>query len=126
MPTFICHHDGLFFEWSTVVDAPVSAAMSRDEFEQNYLHRFGYEGMRTLPERLARAVANGTSARHSTSLEDMVAGNRAGDDDVEVPLAEIVAYVIAGREEFGLPRINSAQIDEHQLKSDENETGAKE
>lgn len=110
MPTFICHHDGLFFEWSTVVDAPVSAAMSRDEFEQNYLHRFGYEGMRTLPERLARAVANGTSARHSTSLEDMVAGNRAGDNDEAISLGEIMDVVIMGREEFGLPRIERPKI----------------
>lgn len=95
MPRYICHHDGKFFEWSTVVDAPVTHAMTREDFEEHYRFQYGREAMRKLPERVGRAIAHGCSAVPSMSLAELFAGNRAGDDETEATFDEIIAAVNA-------------------------------
>lgn len=103
MPTFIIHRNGLFFEWSTVIDAPVTCAMTREEYEAHYQNMHGLLGMRELPDRLERAVESGTSSRGRSSVEDMVAGNRAGEDESELSFDAVIEMVIDSRTEFGLP-----------------------
>lgn len=94
MPRYICHHDGKFFEWSTVVDAPVTHAMTREEFEEHYRFQYGQSAMSEFPERMRRAIAHGCSARPSPmSLADLFSGNRAGDGETEATFDEIIAAV---------------------------------
>lgn len=66
MPRFVCHHDGKFFEFSTVVESPVSALMTREEFENYYTRTYGELerdnlGALGMKDRMARAEANGVS-----------------------------------------------------------------
>lgn len=89
MGRYICHHDGFFFEWSTVVDAPVTYAMPREEFEQYYREEYGRSRMDDFERRMARAIETGTSA-HGYTLEDVVSGNRAGPDETEATFEQII------------------------------------
>ena len=93
MPKYICHHASKFFEWSTIVDAPVTQAMTREEFEAYYGEQYGGQGLADLPERLDRAVRNGTSSMQPMSLESLVQGNRAGPDKTELKFREIIEQV---------------------------------
>lgn len=97
MPKFIVHHDGRFFEWSEVIDAPTTRAMTRAEFEAYYRDRHGWEGAERLPERLDRAAANGTSAHTPTSAEDLVSINRAGPNETELSFDEVIRLVCTPR-----------------------------
>lgn len=93
MPTFICKLDGLYFEWSTVVDAPVSAGMTLDEFVAYYRDQYGARGLDGLDSRLARVEAAGTSSRMHPSVMDVLKGNRAGEEESEASREEIVAML---------------------------------
>jgi hypothetical protein len=76
-----------------VVDAPVTEAMRRDEFERAYRDQYGRSGLEQLPSRLARAEKFGTSSLDGESLDDLILGNRAGPNEEEVSLAEILRLV---------------------------------
>lgn len=90
MPKLIVHHDGYFFEWSTVTDAPCTTGASRAEFEEYYREQYGEQGARSLPERLDRAIKYGTSSIEPMSVHDLIAGNRAGPNETELSLDEII------------------------------------
>jgi hypothetical protein len=99
MPRFIIHHDGLFFEWSEVVDAPVTRAMSREGFAEYYADRYGPTvAAAMLGDRLDRAVEHGTSAMRPTSAEEMLRGNRAGPGERCLTFDEIIAMVTAAED----------------------------
>lgn len=89
MGRYICHHEGFFFEWSTVVDAPVTYAMPREEFEQFYREEYGRSRMDEFERRMARATETGTSA-HGYTLAEVVSGNRAGPDETEATFEQII------------------------------------
>lgn len=97
MPSFIVHHDGYFFEWSTVSDGPTTHAMTREEFEAYYREEYGREGLATLPDRFARAIKTGTSARDGMSARDLVFGNRAGTREGELPFKKVIELVHSWR-----------------------------
>src|ERR1700732_4679174 len=103
MPRYILHHDGLFFEWSTVVDAPVSPAMTKAEFNVYWLNQHGTQGMTDLEDRLARAESRGCSSHREMSARNCVEGNRAGDREVELSFDEVIDVVKRERPDFGLP-----------------------
>lgn len=93
MGRFLVHHDGKFLEWSTVVDAPVTFGMSPSELRAYVRDRYGSEGVETLDDRMARAVAHGTSCRAPAySFDDIVEGNRAGANETELSRAELVKF----------------------------------
>lgn len=69
-----------YFEWSSVVDAPVTYGMTEDELRAWVRLHYGLVGERELPARLARVEMFGTSAP-GYSLKDILAGNRAGPDE---------------------------------------------
>lgn len=78
----IVHHDGWFFEWSTITDAPRTFGMRREEFESYFREEYGREEFEnSLSDRLDRAVKNGTSLFAKTSAEELIAGNRAGKNE---------------------------------------------
>ena len=89
MPRHIVHYNGLFGEWSTVVDAPVSMLLSREKFTA-YYHRYGDKIVEELPERLARAEKNGTSCYGEESFESLIELNRAGPKESCLTFAQII------------------------------------
>lgn len=107
MAHFIVHHAGAFFEWSTVMDAPVTCAMSRAEFASYYSQEHGAKAARGLALRLDRAVLEGCDAGDGRNAEDCVcgAGNRAGEDEEELSFEEVIALIRSdeSRADFDLP-----------------------
>lgn len=72
--------DDAYVEWSTVVDAPVSSVMTRADV------------LLDDPARVMRCDANGHSATwfEPQTVEQLVAGNRAGDGETELSVEEII------------------------------------
>ena len=89
MGRFIVKQEDFYFEWSAIVDAPVTFGMKLDEFREYYKERYGTEGMEGLQERLDRVGKNGTSSFMSDSAEDEMEANRAGPDECELSCSEI-------------------------------------
>jgi hypothetical protein len=95
MGRFICHLDGKFFEWSTVVDAPVAYLMEEAEFvayqqadhDKHYVEN-------ELPARMARARSKGTSSMLDDSLEALVRGNRAGPGEKTLSFKKLCKYLV--------------------------------
>lgn len=81
MGRYIAEFGGKYLEWSTVVDAPVTYLMDEDELRQHVQEQYGQEGLRVLPERMARVAAQGTSAHDGTSKADLLDYNRAGENE---------------------------------------------
>lgn len=93
MPRYIVRLDGeqgpRYLEWSTIVDAPVTFGMSADEFAEHYRSEYGSDGMRRFPERIQRVIETGISARDGTTVEDLIADNRAGPEEAELSVEEL-------------------------------------
>ena len=77
MPEHILHSKGWFAEWSTVVDGPVVAEISRLEADIMYPY-----------ERVVRAIKHGCSALRVVSLGEVFSGNRAGRNETELSFAD--------------------------------------
>ena len=88
MGRYICHKDGVFFEWSTVVDAPVTYGMTEAEMREH--HKLFYGVGEGVDERIDRAIEKGTSSWTEPSLESLIFHNRAGPDEAEITLDEIM------------------------------------
>lgn len=82
----------IYLEWSTVVDAPVTYAMTREELEEHIREEEGNLGLQELPARLERADRCGASWKDGfrDGAEDTIAGNRAGPNETELTMTEIV------------------------------------
>jgi hypothetical protein len=82
MAHFICkiveENQLWYFEWSTVVDAPITFGMSLEEFKKYYKEEYGRKGMDDLEQRLERVEEKGTSSRIHKSVDDLIDYNRAG------------------------------------------------
>lgn len=79
-----------FLIWSSVVDAPVTLGMTRDELAEYVRGWWGESSMSALPGRIARAERTGTSSRVYESLDDEIACNRAGVDETHLTRDQIV------------------------------------
>ena len=99
---FIIKIEGWYLGWSTVSDSYSTPAMTLDELRTYYAEEFGRRGAEVLPDRLARVEETGTSARDGTTLRDMVYLNRAGDDEANIPVAEILGRALSERADWGL------------------------
>lgn len=93
MPRYICHYAGKFFEWSTVVDAPVSSAMGAKEFCDYYAAEYGKRSLDGLSERMERAVKTGCSSMIGESLSDVISCNRAGPEESTISLSDVLNLV---------------------------------
>jgi len=91
MPNAIIKIKDKYFEWSTVVDAPVTYGMTKDELYEYIKERYGREGLQELPERLARVEKFGTSFHWNTTLDELFESNRAGEDETYLTKEEIYA-----------------------------------
>lgn len=80
-----------YFEWSTIVDAPVTYGMPLDEFTAFYRHQYGAASDDEFAERMARVEATGTSARGDT-VKDLISGNRAGPGESTMTMKQLIAW----------------------------------
>jgi len=90
MPKFICKLGGKYLEWSTIVDAPTTYGMTLEEFKQYYKEQYGLSSMNELEERLRRVEQKGTSSQIDDSVEDLIRGNRAGKDEKELTMKQLI------------------------------------
>ena len=79
MPRYILKLDEWYFEWSTIVDAPVTYGMTLEDFKNHYRFEYGKQGMKGLPARLERVEESGTSAIPRQTADELITFNRAGD-----------------------------------------------
>jgi len=87
-----------YLEWSNVVDAPLTVGMSKDDITQYLIGKYGTNNHTEafLAERFSRVEENGTSY-YGTTLEELIAGNRAGENEKELTYKELVEeYCKAG------------------------------
>ncbi len=72
MPRYIAKLEGKYFEWSSVVESPVTKAMTLDEFKEYYKIRYGTSSMEDLKNRLSRVEKQGVSCSLGCTLDDFM------------------------------------------------------
>jgi hypothetical protein len=90
MGNFLVKLGAKYLEWSTIVDAPVTYLLTRDEMREYLRDEYGRSGSRDTEERLARCDQYGTSSLYQTR-DSLIANNRAGDGDTSLTLDELIA-----------------------------------
>ncbi len=104
MPGYILYHKptNMYLEYSTVVDAPTTIAVTREEMRAYLIKRDGDGGDdgRAVDERLERAERQGSSCRFfGSTLESEVRGNRAGKDGTEMSVEQFIRYFFVEHEQ---------------------------
>lgn len=79
-----------YLEWSSIVDAPVTYGMSRQEFERYYLEQYGRDGFRDFEERMGRVEKHGTSSPLRAAVEHVIRRNHAGDNDEPLTIEQLI------------------------------------
>jgi len=105
-----------YLEWSTIVDAPLTYGMALDEFKGYYKDEYGNDGLRDLPNRLARVEAKGTSAHDEESAESTIWLNRAGPKERPSTIVGIYHHYCLDeewRDEWFIPREILNRDDDH-------------
>lgn len=77
-----------YCEWSTIMDAPLSCLLPRDEFIELFREKKDQEALLQLPQRLKRADDKGTSSYDGTRA-GLLDGNRAGPNETHLTETEI-------------------------------------
>ena len=88
MPNYIIKIKDKYFEWSTIVDAPITNSMTIEELERYISVSQGDEGIRKLPERMVRVNAKGCSSLRD-DLGALLESNRAGENETSITAEEI-------------------------------------
>ena len=70
-----------YLEWSTIVDAPVTAGMSINEFRDYYRMKYGTNNLSELDERLRRTDECGCSSMVGDTIHSLIECNRAGPNE---------------------------------------------
>jgi hypothetical protein len=96
MGNYIFRLEDKYLIWSTVVDAPTTTAMTREEFEKFYRAEYGNSSMHDLRLRMARVDTYGTSARGDDCVMSTVACNRAGPGESTLSLRQIIDWWVHG------------------------------
>lgn len=102
MNRVLLHHMGSWLEWSTILDVPVTTGMGRDDMRDLLTARG--EPADEVERALDAAERNGTSIRDQRQpgwgmgIGQLVAGNRAGPGESEMPENEIVRRYLVERE----------------------------
>lgn len=87
--------EGTYFLWSTVVDAPITEAMSRDKMREHLLWRYGHSEEAAIDQGLARADETGTSSLYGLNIEEIKKYNRAGPKEGRLSWSGILKLVRA-------------------------------
>lgn len=80
-----------FYEWSTIVDAPVTYGMTEPELRYYIKKEYGNTGLKELPKRLEQCRESGTSSQIRQTLDDVLLLNRAGPNERCLTADEIYA-----------------------------------
>lgn len=90
MPKFVVKLKDKYLEWSTVVAAPVTRGMTREQMARYLFQRETELAERNVEEVLSKADEYGTSRfPWEEGVRTAIVDNRAGDDEVEITLDEI-------------------------------------
>lgn len=84
--------EGKYLIWSTVVDAPITYGMTREQLEKYWRDEYGRRGMEDLAERIGRADEKGTSAWADDDAFEtirMLGANNHWDDPVLMEIHEL-------------------------------------
>ena len=114
MPRYIiCLKDGercYYLEWSTIVSAPTTFGLSREQFEAYYRGEYANDdailarrggslgGLFSMESRLARASECGISALDGATLDGQLAGNHAGPEGTHLSKTEVIDWYCKRRE----------------------------
>lgn len=85
-----------YVEWSSIVDAPVTCVLTRAQMVTHLNFRYGFDKRVDIVDRMQRADTFGTSlsdesrSNYGTSTEEFIRGNRAGPNETEIRLDEII------------------------------------
>ena len=94
MSRFICKLDDIYFEWSTVVDAPVTFGMSLEEFTEYYRFQYGQHSFESeFGGRMGRVEAKGTSSMLDSSIDELISFNRAGPKESCIDKETLIKYL---------------------------------
>lgn len=77
----------LYLVWSTVVDSPVSDGMPLEQFREYFLKSRGQDYTEYFEENIIRADKN-----YEENLERIDAFNRAGGDEEQLTIEEIIEF----------------------------------
>jgi hypothetical protein len=80
-----------YFLWSSIVDAPITYALSKRALTQEIKYQDGQSGLNALPERLERVEQKGTSSHVDRNLREAIGYNRAGPGEKRLSADEIYA-----------------------------------
>lgn len=84
MGHFLVKLENRYFEWSTIVDCPVSAPMTLEELKAHVQEEHGANGMRELGPRIERLEENGFSLHdRSYDIGALICCNRCGPGESE-------------------------------------------
>lgn len=89
MGRYIIKINDKFFLWSTVVDAPITYGLTIDKLTEFIRFEYGQRGVDDLLERLRRVEAKGHSAHFDMTLDELLNGNRAGENETTLTVDEI-------------------------------------
>jgi len=81
-----------YFEYSSVVDAPVTWGMKKKDFEAYYREEYGRSSLEDFQDRMKRVDKNGTSSVSGSSVEEVLDGNCAGPNGKELTVEEIYKF----------------------------------
>ena len=89
MPCHIIKLRDKYLEWSTVVDAPLTPGLTLEQLQEHIGSKYGPERLKHLPARLERVHRCGTSTLEGISVADLIASNRAGENETRLTEDEI-------------------------------------
>lgn len=103
MPRHVCYHDGVYFIWSTVVDAMTVLFDGLEDLKSHIKEEEGNSGLQRLEKNLPTIEEQGYLFGN---LESLLDGNRAGKDETCVPTGELLKWIHAVHED-------KVDIDDH-------------
>jgi hypothetical protein len=77
-----------YFEWSSIVDAPISYGMTFEQLMGYYRYQYGQSGVEGLERDRAKLEETGTTYRRHTA-EEVIDMNRAGENEEKLTADEI-------------------------------------
>ena len=90
MGVSICHHQGHWFAYSSIVDAPITYGLTADELREWWRDEYGRRDMAHLETRMERALEYGTDHIRREDLADLIRMNRAGFKGTNLTLDQMI------------------------------------
>ncbi len=90
MARYLIKLDKWYFEWSTVVDAPITYRMTLKQLIKYIKDEYGRTGLEELPSRLKRVEKQGISFLANVSVDEFIEFNRAGKNETSITKEEII------------------------------------